>query len=264
MEKIAEQHGGEKLRPSLEGVEKIIGYSFKERVLLEEAFRDPSDPVRIKKGLTSYERLEYVGDSVLNFVISTEHFREYPDLAQGMLTRLRAANVDTEKLARVAVQHGLHKFLRHNRPNLDAQIQEFVDVIPEYPLHSMGLIDAPKVLADIVESTIGAVFIDSNSSTQTISKVIKKLLRPMITPETLPTNSMTKLTELCQKKRLKVQVVDLWEETGAFEIYVETEFVGRGEYGPKKIIALNRAAEDAYNEILGNKARLGLAGLALI
>lgn len=138
MEKIVEQHemlsltggGGEEeeevteLRPSLEGVEKIIGYSFKDRALLEEAFRDHSEPVRIKKGLTSYERLEYMGDSVLNFVISAEHFREYPYLAQGMLTRLRAANVDTEKLARVAVQHGLHKFLRHQRPNLDAQVSK--------------------------------------------------------------------------------------------------------------------------------------------
>lgn len=81
----------------------------------------------------------------------------------------------------------------------------------------------------------------------------------MITPETLPTNSMTKLTELCQKNRFKARVVDLWEETGAFEIYVATEFVGRGEYSPKKIIALNRAAEDAYHEILRKKAQLGRA-----
>ncbi|KAJ8554530.1 hypothetical protein K7X08_025208 [Anisodus acutangulus] len=47
------------------------------------------------------------------------------------------------------------------------KIQSFINVLPEYPLHSHGLINAPKVLADVVESTIGAVFIDSNSSIDT-------------------------------------------------------------------------------------------------
>ncbi|KAJ8554527.1 hypothetical protein K7X08_025205 [Anisodus acutangulus] len=47
------------------------------------------------------------------------------------------------------------------------KIQSFINALPEYPLHSHGLINAPKVLADVVESTIGAVFIDSNSSIDT-------------------------------------------------------------------------------------------------
>lgn len=51
------------------------------------------------------------------------------------------------------------------------QIQAFINALPKYPLHSHGLIDAPKVLADIVESTIGAVFVDSNSSIDTTWKV---------------------------------------------------------------------------------------------
>lgn len=52
------------------------------------------------------------------------------------------------------------------------QIQTFIDVLPEHPLHSHGLIDAPKVLADVVESTLGAVFIDSDCSIDTTWKVI--------------------------------------------------------------------------------------------
>lgn len=51
------------------------------------------------------------------------------------------------------------------------QIQEFVAALPKYPLHSNGLIDVPKVLADVVESTIGAIFIDSNSSLETTWEV---------------------------------------------------------------------------------------------
>lgn len=51
------------------------------------------------------------------------------------------------------------------------QIHKFTLGISEYPLHSNGLIDAPKALADIVESSIGAVFIDSNSSIDTAWEV---------------------------------------------------------------------------------------------
>lgn len=54
---------------------------------------------------------------------------------------------------------------------LYSQIQSFINALPEYPLHSHGLINAPKVLADVVESNLGAVFIDSNSSIDTTWEV---------------------------------------------------------------------------------------------
>lgn len=57
----------------------------------------------------------------------------------------------------------------------DTQIREFKNAILDYPLHSNGLIDAPKDLSDIVESTIGAIFLDSGSSLDTTWKVISFL-----------------------------------------------------------------------------------------
>ncbi|RDX73328.1 Ribonuclease 3-like protein 3, partial [Mucuna pruriens] len=146
---------------SLNGVEAILKYEFKNKCLLEEAFTHASYP---NEKCLSYERLEYVGDAVLNLLVTKEQFFEYPDLDSGRLTRLRAANVDTEKLARVCIRHGFHRFLRHRKPRLEQQIQEFTKAMAEYPLHSNGLIDVPKDLANIVESTIGAVFIDCGSS----------------------------------------------------------------------------------------------------
>ncbi|KAK7860672.1 ribonuclease 3-like protein 2, partial [Quercus suber] len=71
--------------------------------------------------LPSYERLEYVGDAVLNLLFTKEHYSLYPNLSPGPLTRLRAANVDTDKLARVAIRHGLHRYLRHKKPLLGEQ-----------------------------------------------------------------------------------------------------------------------------------------------
>lgn len=89
-------------------VEIIIGYRFNDRSLLYQALTHPS----YRKDCISYESLEFVGDSILNLLITKELFTKYPNLEPGVLTPLRAANVDTEKLARVAVRHNFHRYIR--------------------------------------------------------------------------------------------------------------------------------------------------------
>ncbi|KAK4386265.1 Ribonuclease 3-like protein 3, partial [Sesamum angolense] len=187
---------------NLEEVEKMIGYSFNDRSLLRQAFTHPS----YQRDCVSYERLEYVGDSVLNLLITKEQFSMYSELPPGLLTPLRAANVDTEKLARVAIQHNFHRYIRLGNPVLIKQIQAFIDALPKHPLHSHGLINAPKVLADVVESTVGAVFVDSKYSIDTTWEVARDLLKPIITPEMLQKNPVKKLFEICQKHKLKVKL----------------------------------------------------------
>ncbi|KAL2483030.1 RNAse II-like 1 [Forsythia ovata] len=183
-------------------------------------------------------------------MVAEEHYFLYPDLQPGDLTRLRAANVDTEKLARAALKHHLYKFLRHNKPFLARQIKEFEDAVVEYPLHSWGLIDAPKALADIVESLIGAIYIDSNSSMNITCQITKDLLQPVITRESVQTHPVTMLYEICQKNGRKVNIRDSWRKTGEIEIFVDGKFAGRGKYDAKKLIAVNRAAHNAYQQIL--------------
>lgn len=231
--------------PNLDEVEEILGYKFKDKSLLEEAFTDSS----FSGELPSYERLEYVGDAVLNLLFTKEHYSLYPNLSPGPLTRLRAANVDTDKLARVAIRHGLHRFLRHKKPLLGEQIREFSQGILEYPLHSNGLIDAPKALADIVESSIGAVFIDCSSSLDIVWKVFKSLLEPLIDPSTLCIHPVTQLYEVCQKRNLKIEFVDLWNESTAVDVLIDNQHMGRGVYSLKKDIAHNRAAKNALENM---------------
>ncbi|KAJ7960356.1 ribonuclease 3-like protein 3 [Quillaja saponaria] len=193
---------------------------------------------------------------VLNLLFTKNHYFLYPDFPPGPLTRLRAVNVDTEKLARVAIKHDLHRYLRHKKPLLGEQIREFRLGILEYPLHSNGLIDAPKDLADIVESTIGAVFIDSHSSMDTVWEVFKNLLEPVIRPETIKKHPMTELCEICQKNNFNLKFIDLWKESMAIEVLIDDRLVGRGIYGHKKEIAQNRAAKNALENIgriLGDK-----------
>ncbi|XVE72423.1 hypothetical protein DITRI_Ditri11bG0038400 [Diplodiscus trichospermus] len=232
------------VEPSLDEVEVILGYQFNNKRLLEEAFTHAS----LGRGISN-ERLEYVGDSVLNLLFTKEQYFEYPDLPPGTLTRLRAANVNTEKLARVATKHGLHRYLRHKKPLLEEQIRLFSKEIQQYPLQSNGLVDAPKMLADLVEAAIGAVFIDSNSSIDIVWKVFKELLEPIIKSETLEIHPVTQLYEVCQKRNLKVKFVDLWKESSFVHVLVEEQAVGRGACSVRKEIAQNRAAKDALNNI---------------
>lgn len=81
-------------------------------------------------------------------------------------------------------------------------------------------------------------------------QVIEKLLQPIITPSTLVRHPVTLLFEICQKNGFSVEVIDLWNKTGQIEIIVANQFVGRGQYNAKKIIAYNRAAADAYSDIV--------------
>ncbi|KAI3712138.1 hypothetical protein L1987_70687 [Smallanthus sonchifolius] len=150
----------------------MTGYDFKNKELLKEAFTHASYKT---DDCLSYERLEYLGDSVLNHLIAKLHYSLYKNMAPGELTRLRAANVDTEALARAALKHGLHKYLRHRKPLLDGQIEAFMEGVVEYPSHSHGMIDPPKVLADILESLIGAIFVDTGSSMDDTWKVVTTL-----------------------------------------------------------------------------------------
>ncbi|XP_019162920.1 PREDICTED: ribonuclease 3-like protein 3 [Ipomoea nil] len=256
----ASRGGGEKdeeeeeaWKNNLEEVEEIIGYKFNDPKLLRQAFTHSSYRSECS---WSYERLEYMGDSVLNMLITKEHYFLYPELPPGKLTPLRAFNVDTEKLARVAIKYNLHKYLRHRKPLLEGQVNTFKKAASEYPFHSAGLIDPPKALADIVESLLGAVYIDSGCSTDTTWPIVKSLLQPMITPTNLEQHPVSKFYEICQKRGWKVETVDVWEETGEIHVYVNGEFAGKSKFKGKKLTAHNRAAHNAYYNYLMEKLSL--------
>ncbi|XP_021809267.1 ribonuclease 3-like protein 2 isoform X2 [Prunus avium] len=108
------------MKESVTAVEKIVGYSFKNKRLLEEALTHPSVP-----GSASYQRLEVLGDSVLNHAVTNYFFcmADRRKFNQDQITKLRSANAGNLKLARVAVRLGLYPYLRrYNTPVLDDKI----------------------------------------------------------------------------------------------------------------------------------------------
>lgn len=230
-------------------VEALLGYEFGDKGLVEQALTHGSFYYPYRPGET-YERLEYLGDGVLTCVMSREVFLKYRQLQPGPLTRLRAANVDTEKLARVAVEHGLHRFLRHKAPHLDGQIHDFIKELCKYPYHSNGLLDPPKVLSDIVESLIGAIYVDSNFNQEVAWQVFRNLADPLISLETLGKHPVSELFEFCQKTRRGVKIVkDEWDKNLTVEVLIDGELVGSATYAQKKEIAQNRAAKAALDKL---------------
>ncbi len=114
-----------------------IGYQFHSVDLLQQALTHRSH------GSSHYERLEFLGDGVLNCVIAAELFQLLPQLPEGNLTRLRASLVNQHKLHETAMHIDLGSHL----------------LLGEGELRSGGA-QRPSILADAVEALIGAVFLD--------------------------------------------------------------------------------------------------------
>ncbi|EOA18612.1 hypothetical protein CARUB_v10007185mg [Capsella rubella] len=234
-----------------EPLEKMLNYVFKDKNLLKKAF---TDSTYVEKKYNSYDLLELLGDAVLNLVVIYEFVKLYPKESSGPLTKLRAVNVDTDKLARVAVKHEIYRFLRHKKPTLKEEIQEFVEAIKEHPIHSHGLLHVPKSLANIVESTTGAIFMDCESI-KTVWEVMKPIMEPIIPLDKLEQHPMTELNELCQKRKLKLSSVDTWEEDKTYKFMIEDKVVGCGAHLNKKETARYRAAQNAvenFSKVFGD------------
>ncbi|KAL2944682.1 Ribonuclease 3-like protein 2 [Bienertia sinuspersici] len=215
------------LESCVSAVEGMLNYRFKNKKLLEEALTHSSCTES-----TSYQRLEFVGDAVLGLAFANFVYLAYPTVDQGILSLLRAANISTEKLARVAVRHGLYRFVRHNALALDAKVREFalaVEAEDETAVYG-GVVKAPKVLADIVESVIAAV--------------IRGLLEPIVTLETLPLQPVTTLYELCQKQGKQVDIKN-WRkmDRNICSIYIDGKLIANGTSDQKDIAKLNAAKE---------------------
>ncbi|KAF8379890.1 hypothetical protein HHK36_027355 [Tetracentron sinense] len=233
---------------NFDALEGALNIKFKDRGLLVEAITHASRP---SSGVSCYQRLEFVGDAVLDHLITRYLFFTYLDLPPGRLTDLRAAAVNNENFARVAVKHKLHLHLRHGSSALEAQIRDFVkdvhDELLKPGFNSFGLGDckAPKVLGDIVESIAGAIFLDSGHDTAAVWRVFQPLLHPMVTPETLPMHPVRELQERCQQQAEGLEYKATRSgNLATVEVYVDGIQIGIAQ-NPQKKMAQKLAARNA-------------------
>ncbi|KAG0553066.1 hypothetical protein BDA96_01G563200 [Sorghum bicolor] len=229
-------------------LEGALGIKFQNKGLLVEAITHASRP---SSGVSCYQRLEFVGDAVLDHLITKHLFFTYTDLPPGRLTDLRAAAVNNENFARVAVKHKLHVHLRHGSSALETQIREFVKDVqvellkPGFNSFGLGDCKAPKVLGDIFESIAGAIFLDSGCDTSVVWKVFQPLLDPMVTPDTLPMHPVRELQERCQQQAEGLEYkASRTGNVATVEVFVDGIQIGVAQ-NPQKKMAQKLAARNA-------------------
>lgn len=144
----------------IEAVERSLGYTFTDKTWLAQALTHPSVDQRRSTNL-SYERLEYLGDAVLELVVSRELFGRFPEADEGELTKLRSGIVSREHLFGICRELGWG---------------EYMEMSPQ--LIQRGGRQMLSVLANTFESVIGAVMMDSNYNAA--RKVALRLLQKSI------------------------------------------------------------------------------------
>ena len=123
------------MKGDLGELQKAIGYVFSDERLLVSAVTHPT--YANDHGTESYQRLEYLGDAILDFVVAEELFRRFPNADEGILTKKRIAAVSAAPLAKKAAELGFEKYFRI-APHINTQ----------------------SVLGDVFEAVIAAIYLD--------------------------------------------------------------------------------------------------------
>lgn len=220
----------------LDELEKSIGYSFKNRKYLNIAITHSSYANEVGGKVKSYERLEFLGDSVLSIITSDYIFKNCPDLPEGELTKLRAALVCEKSLCRFSRKLNIGKFLKLSRGER----------------HSGGA-DRPSILADVFEAILAAIYIDGG-----IENARELVLRFIVPEITNPKSEnfrdyKTDLQEIVQRNPDETIQYALVDETGqdhdkrfTIEVRLNNNIIGKG-IGRSKKDAEQRAAREALS-----------------
>jgi ribonuclease-3 len=225
-------------------LESLLGYRFRRQQLLQEALVHPSYVNENPAQVTDNQRLEFLGDAVLDLVFAEELFRRFPDAQEGQLTRWRAQIVCTEALAAVAMQLRLGEALVMGRGE-----------------EASGGRQKPSNLAAALEALVAALYLDSGL------EAVRSTMLPLfedrlaaVTAHRGPTDPRTQLQELTQGRLGITPVYRLVAERGpdhartfVVQVLVDGEVWGEGE-GHSKQAAAHAAARQALQRFGGLRA----------
>jgi ribonuclease III len=211
-----------------------IKNNFKDKNLFDHALTHRSWVNEHKGTRTSNERLEFLGDAILEFVVSREIFNKYPEKEEGYLTALRANLVNTVALSEFAKKINLGSVLYLSKGEEESRGRS-----------------NPSLLADTVEAIIGAIFIDSGISAAQdfiINNLLVELEKVASTPLK---DSKSLLQEHVQSLGFAAPKYKVTEESGPdhdkkfiIDVFVQNSAWGRG-IGKSKSAGEQAAATDA-------------------
>ena len=206
-------------------LEERLGYSFRNRALLETALTHSSYANENRaSGILCNERLEFLGDSVLGVTVADFLYRHFPDMPEGRMTRLRAELVCEQSLHRVALELHLGDYLRLGKGEE----------------HNGGRKRA-SILSDAVEAVIAAMYLDAGMETAAgfIHRCLLNDVRAIETPTF--TDYKTSLQELVQRHSGQVLSYELVGEEGPdhaktfrVQVCLNGDPIGRGTGRTKK------------------------------
>ena len=225
-----------KLPKKPDNLTAILNYSFKNRELLSEAFRHPSyvyekdDP-----GVSDNQRLEFLGDAVINLAISHLLMESFPEMKEGDLSKYRASLVS---------ESGLHFIAR------ELELGDYL-LLGKGEERTNGR-KKPSILTDALEALIGAIYLDSGFTDAL--RVIEGIFSPLLNRIGLDgsiNDFKTELQEYSQEAFQSTPEYRLEKETGPdhnktfyVAVYLKGNVLGRGE-GKSKKEAEQRAAKEA-------------------
>ena len=185
-----------------EGRQKSLAFvgrsSLKNESLLSEALTHPS-----VDGMPSYQKLEWVGDAVLSLAVRNLLNKEFPTTPVGILNLFEVAIVNNETLSYLAVRSGLHSgAICYD----SCELREGIDFFLKRVEKTCGLwgSSAPKCLADVTESLIGAVHLDGGwkESEGTATYIINRLVRAIKANTTVGTLKATAFSLMHPKQQM--------------------------------------------------------------
>ncbi len=177
---------------NLQALERAIGYRFSDAQLLQQALTHRS------AGTPNNERLEFLGDALLNWVIADALFMRQPGASEGELTRLRASLVREPTLAGIARSLGLGDYLRLGPGELRS-----------------GGFRRQSILADGLEALLAAIYLDGGlqAAQPAILGLYREALEHLPDPESLK-DAKTRLQELLQGRGLPLPAYEVIEISG--------------------------------------------------
>lgn len=216
--------------------------AFKNKKLFEQAFIHRSYLNEVKEKLESNERLEFLGDSVLSFIVSRNLYEKFPNFNEGTLTNLRAMLVNTKTLAQCAKELGFGKLLKLSKGEEESKGRENT-----------------SLLADSFEAFVGALFIDQGvSQTQDfLEDVLLPKTEEFLANKVLK-DSKSLLQETIQAKRQVSPLYKVLREEGPphkriFTVgaFIDDKLLGEG-VGSSKQEAEKNAATKALIDLRGS------------
>ena len=219
--------------------QKKIGHDFKNFGLLVKAFIHRSFVNESKEADEHNERLEFLGDAVLELIVTEYLFQKFPEKPEGEMTALRSALVKGERLAEVARELDAGKYLKLSKGEARS-----------------GGANKPYLLANVFEAILGAVYLDAGF--KKAKKLVEKFLLPKlekIIAEGAQIDAKSNFQELAQARLAITPEYKVLSESGPdhekiFEMgaYVGDQLFGKGK-GPSKQAAEQAAAAEALKKL---------------